>query len=118
MPVVTITTFQLGVSGVASRSRLTTPTRRISVSRIAFAIGLTASVLPVPVPATIPNPCRGRAGDSASRVASAVSSSPRVRQRSVGMSSVKPSSIVSQAARVGAMTMMRPRAPPEPTNAS
>jgi hypothetical protein len=34
------------------------------------------------------------------------------------MSSPKPSSIVSQAARVGAMTMMRPRSPPVRTNAS
>jgi hypothetical protein len=34
------------------------------------------------------------------------------------MSSWKPSSIVSQAARVGAMTMMRPRSPPDLMNAS
>src|SRR4030095_10388781 len=38
MPVVTMTTFQLGVSGVASRSRLTTPTRNGS-ARIVSAMG-------------------------------------------------------------------------------
>ena len=118
MPVVTITTFHVGVSGVASRSRFTTPTRSVSVARSAFAIGRTASVFPVPVPATIPKPWRGRTSDVARRSASAVSSGPRVVQSSVSMSSAKPSSIVSQAARVGAMTMMRPRSPPEPTNAS
>jgi hypothetical protein len=41
-----------------------------------------------------------------------------VFQSSVSMSSPNPSSIVSQAARVGAMTMMRPRSPPVRTNAS
>ena len=55
MPVVTMMTFQLGVSGVASRSRLMTPTRKV-VPRIVSAIGRMASVLPVPVPATMPNP--------------------------------------------------------------
>lgn len=34
------------------------------------------------------------------------------------MSREKPSSIVSQAARVGAMIMIRPRRPPDFTNAS
>jgi len=66
----------------------------------------------------MPKPCLGRAGETASRSASAVSSGPRVLQSSVGMSSPKPSSIVSHAARVGAMTMMRPRSPPVRTNAS
>ncbi len=55
MPVVTITTFQVGVSGVASRSRFTTPTRT-GVPTISSAIGRIASVFPVPVPATIPKP--------------------------------------------------------------
>ena len=56
MPVVTMTTFQLGVSGVASRSRLTTPTRRSVVPSSSSAIGRMASVFPVPVPATMPKP--------------------------------------------------------------
>ena len=56
MPVVTTMTFQLGVSGVASRSRLTTPTFSSVVRRISSAIGRIASVLPVPVPATMPKP--------------------------------------------------------------
>ena len=56
MPVVTITTFHDGVSGVASRSRFTTPTRSGSL-RIASAIGRMPSVLPTPVPATMPKPC-------------------------------------------------------------
>ena len=56
MPVVTMMTFQVGVSGVASRSRLTTPTLSSVVRRISSAIGRIASVLPVPVPATMPKP--------------------------------------------------------------
>ena len=54
-------TFQVGVSGVASRSRFTTPTRSDFVPRISSAIGRIASVLPVPVPATMPNPFPPRA---------------------------------------------------------
>src|SRR5439155_470420 len=50
MPVVTMTTFQVGVSGVASRSRFTTPTRS-GAWRMVSAIGRTASVLPVPAAA-------------------------------------------------------------------
>ena len=56
IPVVTMMTFHVGVSGVASRSRLTTPTFSSSVRRISSAIGRIASVLPVPVPATMPKP--------------------------------------------------------------
>ena len=56
MPVVTMMTFHVGVSGVASRSRLTTPTFSSVVPRISSAIGRIASVLPVPVPATMPKP--------------------------------------------------------------
>ena len=56
-PVVTMMTFHVGVSGVASRSRLTTPTFSASVvPRISSAIGRIASVFPVPVPATMPKP--------------------------------------------------------------
>ena len=124
MPVVTITTFHEGDSGVASRSRLMTPTRSSVVPRSAWAIGRIERVLPVPVPATIPNPRRtplGRAVAPASsprnRSASAVSSVPCVRQSVVSRSSPNASSIVSHAARVGAMTISR-RDGPDPTNAS
>ena len=99
IPVVTITTFQLGVSGVASRSRFTTPTSSGS-RRIDSAIGRIASVFPVPVPATIPNPF-----PEAARVRI---SAPCSRSSRVSRCSPTASSIVSQAARVGAMTMMRP----------
>ena len=55
IPVVTMTTFQLGVSGVASRSRFTTPTLSGS-PRIDSAMGRMPRVFPVPVPATMPKP--------------------------------------------------------------
>src|SRR4030095_3953137 len=59
MPVVTITTFQVGVSGVASRSRFTTPTRSGS-ARIGAAVRRGPSVLPGPVPRHDPeSPARG-----------------------------------------------------------
>src|SRR2546428_234393 len=90
--VVTITTFQVGVSGVASRSRFTTPTLS-GVCRVVVAVGRRASVWPVPVPATIPNP----RPDAARREMS----SPCSRARSVSMSRLIASSMVSQAARVG-----------------
>ena len=61
MPVVTMMTFQVGVSGVASRSRFTTPTLSSVVPSSSSAIGRMASVFPVPVPATMPNPRRERA---------------------------------------------------------
>ena len=53
MPVVTTTTFQDGVSGVASRSRLTTPYFSGS-PRMLLGDGRIPRVLPVPVPATMP----------------------------------------------------------------
>jgi hypothetical protein len=122
MPVVTITTFHVGDSGVASRSRLMTPTRSSSVPRIAWAIGRMERVFPVPVPATMPKPRRSaplgdRRSSSLNASASASSSAPCSFHRIVSMSSVKASSIVSHAARVGAMTMIR-RVAPAPTNAS
>jgi hypothetical protein len=49
IPVVTMTTFQVGRLGRGSRSRLTTPTRR-SGPTTASAMGRMASVFPVPVP--------------------------------------------------------------------
>ena len=55
MPVVTITTFHVGVSGVASRSRFTTPTRS-GACRIDSAMGRMPRVFPIPVPATMPKP--------------------------------------------------------------
>ena len=99
IPVVTMTTFHDGVSGVASRSRLTTPTVS-GAARIDSAIGRIASVLPVPVPATIPNPFPD--------AASVRISSPCSRSSSVSRCRASASSMVSQAARVGAMTTMRP----------
>src|SRR5450759_1904963 len=99
-PVVTTITFQLVVAGVASRSRFTTPTFKLSVPRIVSAIGRMESVLPVPVPATIPNPFPAEAS---SRI-----SWPCCFSRMVGIRSPSASSIVSQAARVGAMTISRP----------
>jgi hypothetical protein len=102
MPVVTITTFHVGVSGVASRSRLTTPTRSGSPT-ISAAIGRIASVFPVPVPATIPKP----RPDAARRRRS----SPCSRSSTVSTPvSCTPISIVSQEARVGAITTIRPSA--------
>ena len=100
IPVVTITTFQVGVSGVASRSRLTTPTRSDS-PRMDSATGRMPRVLPVPVPATMPKPLPPRAHSR--------SSAPCSRSSTVS-TPVRPSasSIVSHAARVGAMTMTRP----------
>src|SRR5204862_260654 len=50
IPVVTITTFQVAVAGVASRSRLTTPPLR-GACRVVVAVGQLAGALPVPVPA-------------------------------------------------------------------
>src|SRR5436305_542860 len=99
MPVVTITTFQVGVSGVASRSRFTTPTLR-GARRIVWAIERIARVFPVPVPATMPNPC--------SEAARRSMSAPCSRASRVSMFRPNASSIVSQAARVGAMTTTRP----------
>jgi hypothetical protein len=64
MPVVTTITFCDGSSGVASRSRLTTPTRNGTWPpwpTISSAMGRMASVFPVPVPATMPKPARERA---------------------------------------------------------
>jgi len=99
IPVVTITTFHVGVSGVASRSRFTTPT--LSGTRtMVSAMGRIASVLPVPVPATTPKP--------RPEAASRRMSSPCSRSSSVSMESPMASSMVSHAARVGAMTMTRP----------
>ena len=95
-----MTTFQPGVSGVASRSRFTTPTRSGS-PRIDSAIGRMPRVLPVPVPATMPKPLP--------EAARARISSPCSRSSSVSRWRPSASSIVSQAARVGAMTMIRPR---------
>ena len=100
MPVVTMTTFHVGVSGVASRSRLTTPTRS-SGPTISCAMGRIASVLPVPVPAMMPKPLPLRAS---SRISSPCSRSMTV----VTPVSCTPSSMVSHAARVGAMTTTRP----------
>src|ERR1035437_723804 len=125
IPVVTITTFHEGDSGVASRSRLITPTRSSVVPSSVCAMGRIESVLPVPVPATIPKPRRtplrlpgpDPASSSRNLSASAVSSVPCVRQSVVWRSSPNASSIVSQAARVGAITTRR-RVAPEPTNAS
>src|SRR6266481_6299362 len=57
IPVVTITTFHVGVSVVALRSRFTTPTLS-AACRMVVAIDRMARVFPVPVPATIPNPRR------------------------------------------------------------
>ena len=99
MPVVTMTTFHVGVSGVASRSRFTTPTRS-GACRMVSAIGRTASVFPVPVAATIPNP--------RPEAARRRRSSPCSRSSSVSRCRPSASSMVSQAARVGAMTMTRP----------
>src|SRR5206468_7259990 len=99
MPVVTMTTFHEGVSGVASRSRLTTPTLRGAL-RIVSAMLRMASVFPVPVPATMPKPLP----DAASRRMS----SPCSRSGSVSDVSPSANSMVSQTARVGAMTMTRP----------
>ena len=133
MPVVTMTTFQVGESGVASRSRLMTPTRSSFVPSSACAMGRTARVLPVPVPATMPNPRRTPRGECPAalaapvdslpgssprkRSASASSSAPRDFQSTVSRSRPNASSMVSHAARVGAMTITR-RAVPEATNAS
>ena len=94
-----MTTFQLGVSGVASRSRFTTPTVS-GVRRMDSAMGRMPRVFPVPVPATIPNPFPD--------AASSRTSAPCSRSSSVSRCSPRASSIVSQAARVGAITMMRP----------
>src|SRR6266550_1542522 len=72
IPVVMITTFQVGVSGVASRSRLTTPTFS-GAWRIVSAMLRIASVLPVPVQAKgqldrlTGGPCRSDHDDSPSR---------------------------------------------------
>jgi len=99
MPVVTMTRFHVGVSGVASRSRLTTPTLS-GVRRIVSAMGRMPRVLPVPVPATIPKP---KPPDASAR-----SWSPCLVSRIVSRWSCTASSIVSHAARVGAMTMTRP----------
>jgi len=99
IPVVTMTTFHVGVSGVASRSRFTTPTLSGAPSTVA-AIGRIASVFPVPVPATMPNP--------RPEAASRPMSSPCSRASSVSISRPIPSSIVSHAARVGAITITRP----------
>ena len=124
MPVVTITTFHVGESGVASRSRLITPTRSSVVPSRAWAIGLMESVLPVPVPATMPKPRRrapsarcASCSSAQNPSASARSSSPLDLQSTVSRSSVNANSMVSQAARVGAITMIR-RASPDATNAS
>src|SRR3954469_3872005 len=103
-------TFHVGVSGVASRSRLTTPTRRVSVWRIVSAIGRIDNVFPVPVPATIPKPFPAAAS---SRI-----SAPCCFWRIVGIRRPRASSIVSQAARVGAMTMSRPVGGSAATNAA
>jgi hypothetical protein len=100
IPVVMMTTFHVGVSGVASRSRFTTPTFSSVVPRISSAIGRMASVFPVPVPATIPKPLPERA--------SSRTRSPARFSRNVSMCRPSASSIVSHAARVGAMTMTRP----------
>jgi hypothetical protein len=75
MPVVTTITFHDGSSGVASRSRFTTPTRNGTWPpwpTISSAMGRMASVFPVPVPATMPKPgrrarARARARRGASR---------------------------------------------------
>ncbi len=66
----------------------------------------------------MPNPRRGRSSLSASSNAMRLSSSPRDFQSTVSMSRPNASSMVSQAARVGAMTIMRPRGPPARRNAS
>ena len=63
-------------------------------------MGRTASVLPVPVPAMMPNPSPERA--------SSRTRSPCDFDRNVSMSSVNEISMVSHAARVGAMMIMRP----------
>jgi len=97
--VVTITTFHVGVSGVASRSRFTTPTLS-GACRMVVAIDRMASVFPVPVPATIPNP---RPEAARRRM-----SSPCSRASRVSISRPMASSMVSQAARVGAITTTRP----------
>ncbi len=110
IPVVTMMTFHVGVSGVASRSRFTTPTFSSGVRSISSAIGRMASVLPVPVPATMPKPLPPRA--------SSRTRAPCSRSRKVSMWSCTASSIVSQAARVGAMTMTRPVGGSAATNAS
>ena len=99
MPVVTITTFQKGVSGVASRSRFTTPVRSGARS-IVSAMGLIASVLPVPVPAMMPNPCPLAARLRTSAPCSVSITVARCRPIAISM--------VSHAARVGAITMTRP----------
>jgi hypothetical protein len=87
-------------------------------------MGRIESVLPVPVPATMPNPRRtdgaapgAAASSSRNCPASALSCVPCARQSVVSMSSPNASSIVSHAARVGAMTISR-RDGPDPTNAS
>ncbi len=99
IPVVTITTFHVGVSGVASRSRFTTPTLS-AACRMVVAIDRMARVFPVPVPATIPNP---RPEAARRRM-----SSPCSRASRVSISRPMASSMVSQAARVGAITTTRP----------
>ena len=101
IPVVTMMTFQVGVSGVASRSRFTTPTFSSFVRRISSAIGRMASVFPVPVPAMIPKPRARSRASSRTRA-------PWCFSRNVSMCRRSASSIVSHAARVGAMTMTRP----------
>ena len=63
-------------------------------------MGRMESVFPVPVPATIP---KAFPDPASPRI-----SSPCSRSSSVSRWSPRASSIVSQAARVGAMTMMRP----------
>ncbi len=109
IPVVTTITFHVGVSGVASRSRFTTPTRS-GAWRISSAIGRMASVFPVPVPATIPNPRPPRA--------SSRTRAPCVRSRYVSRCSPTAISMVSHAARVGAITITRPVGGSAATNAS
>ena len=57
MPVVTMMTFHVGVSGVASRSRLTTPTLQLRRCRGSpRRSGGSRASCPVPVPATMPKP--------------------------------------------------------------
>ena len=74
------------------------------------AIGRIASVFPVPVPATMPKPRRARA--------SSRTRAPKCCSRYVSMWRPTASSIVSHAARVGAMTITRPVGGSAPTNAS
>ena len=122
MPVVTMTTFHDGDSGVASRSRLMTPTRSSSCRAACARSGGSRASCRCPCRRRFRNRggrrpwCRA-ASSSRNSSASAVSSAPWVLQRVVSRSSPNASSIVSQAARVGAMTISR-RVAPEPTNAS